>query len=184
MKRVVTYSDFMKILEYKSSTMYEYGCLMIYVKFPNWQAFTNSIDKSILYEPQNERYGIETDPHITILYGIHDNVGDRDVVNLFSDIKKTDFDLILKGIDCFKNKDYDVLKLNVKSEKLNQLNNIAKTLPHTNTFPDYKPHLTIAYLKSGYGDSFSNPNFQTKLIEIDKIVYSKPNGEKISIPLK
>jgi len=174
----------MKICEDKSGTMYEFGCLMLYVKFPNWSEFTSQIDSSFLYEPESERYGLETEPHITILYGIHKDVKDEDVLDLFSDINTKEFDLKLSGIDCFKNKDYDVLKINIKSDKLNELNTIAKSLPHTDTYPDYKPHLTIAYLKKGYGDTFSNKDFETTLVNLDKIVYSKTNGEKISIPLK
>ena len=184
MKRVLSYSDFMKICEDKSGSMYEYGCLMLYVKIPNWSEFTNQIQSSYLYEPQNERYGLETEPHITILYGIHKDVKDEDVLETFSGINEKEFDLKLVGIDCFKNKDYDVLKINVRSEKLNELNNIAKSLPHTDTYPDYKPHLTIAYLKKGFGDMYSNKDFETSAVNLDKIVYSKTNGEKISIPLQ
>ena len=77
----------------------------------------------------------------------------------------------------------NVLKMNVKSEKLNELNKLATRLPHTSTYPDYKPHLTIAYLTKGNGNKFVNSNFNLKIDTIDKIVYSKTNGEKIDIPL-
>jgi 2'-5' RNA ligase len=182
--RLKTYSQFKSILEDKSGSMYEYGCLMVYINFPQWPEILNSIDKRLLYEPNSERYGIETDPHITILYGIHSDVEDQKVIDLFSNVKKTDFDILVNGIDCFLNKDYDVLKMDVKSNKLNELNELSKTLPHTSTYPDYKPHLTIAYLLKGNGNKYINPTFKMNIDNIDKIVYSKTNGEKINIPLK
>ena len=82
-----------------------------------------------------------------------------------------------------ENKDYDVLKMNIKSEKLNELNKLASTLPHTSTYPDYKPHITVAYLTKGNGNNYVDLNFKMKINTIDKIVYSKSNGEKIDIPL-
>ena len=173
----------MSILEDKSGTMYEYGCLMLQTNFPNWSGFVGNINKDELYDPNNERYGIETEPHITILYGIHKEVDDDQVIAMFSDIKKSDFDLEVNGLDCFYNKDYDVLKMNIKSEKLNELNNLAKKLPHTSTYPDYKPHITVAYLTKGNGNNYVDLNFKMKINTIDKIVYSKTNGEKIDIPL-
>jgi len=182
--RLKTYSQFKLMLEDKSGTMYEYGCLMLYLDLPNWSKMVSDIDKRELYEPTNERYGIETEPHITILYGVHSDVTDDQVIDLFKEVRKSDFDITVNGIDCFFNKDYDVLKMDVKSNKLNELNEICKTLPHTSTYPDYKPHITIAYLLKGNGSKYMNPTFQMKMNNIDKIVYSKPNGEKIDIPIK
>ena len=183
MIRLKRYSEFMSILEDKSGTMYEYGCIMLYATFPNWDKFTGGIDKNLLFDPENERYGVETEPHITILYGIHKEVDDEQVIAMFSDIKKSDFDIEANGLDCFYNKDYDVLKMNIKSEKLNELNKLASTLPHTSAYPDYKPHITVAYLTKGNGNKFVDLNFKMKINTIDKIVYSKTNGEKIDIPL-
>jgi len=189
---IKSYKEFMSILEYKSGTMYEYGCVMLYLEIPNWKDFLETKilhGKKIeemdgdLYEPKNERYGIETDPHITILYGIHKDVSDDEVLKMFSNIKKSDFDISADGVDCFYNKDYDVLKMNVKSNKLNELNKLARKLKHTSTYPDYKPHLTIGYFLKGKSNEYVDLNFDMKIDTIDKIVYSKSNGEKIDIPL-
>ncbi len=177
------YSEFNSILEFKSGTMYEYGCLMLYVSLPNWSDLTKVINKEDLFEPDNERYGVETEPHITILYGVHSDVPDEKVLNLFKDIDDQDFDIQVIGKNCFFNKDYDVLKLDISSDKLNQLNKLGKTLPHTDTYPTYKPHMTIAYLKKGEGSKYVEETYSFKINKIDKIVYSKPNGEKIDIPL-
>jgi hypothetical protein len=179
---IKTFEKFILFLE-KDSKMYEYGCLMVYLNLPYWDQFLSKIQPEDLYQTDNDRYGLETEPHCTILYGIHSDVNDEDVFKLFDGIKKSDFDLSIDGIDCFYNKDYDVLKMNVKSEKLNELNSLAKSLPHTSHFQDYKPHLTLAYLQKGEGRKYIDPTFMMEINSIDKIVYSKPSGEKIDITL-
>ena len=168
----------------KDSKLYEYGCLMVYLKIPYWNDLLSKINSDDLFKDDTDRYGLETEPHCTILYGIHSDVSDEDILSNFSNLKKSQFDIEINGVDCFYNKDYDVLKLNVKSNMLNQLNDSAKSLPYTNTYPDYKPHITIAYLKKGKGNLYVSTTFKSNLDNfIDKIVYSKPNGEKIDIIL-
>jgi len=175
--------EFEMLIEDKSGTNYDYGCLMVYFDFPNWNNFTEKINVKDLYQASNERYGIETEPHATILYGIHNDVDDDQVIALFSDIKKSEFDLEITGMNCFFNESYDVLKLNVESNKLNELNRLAKKLPHTSEYPDYKPHITIAYLKKGSGLKYQNETMRFTINNIEKIVYSKKNGERISLPV-
>lgn len=182
-RRVKKFNEFNMISEDKSGANYEYGCLMLYVNLPNWDYLTNKIEKNDLYKPENERYGVEKEPHITILYGIHKNVDDDQVISLFADLTKSDFDISVTGIDYFYNDEFDVLKLNVESSELDKLNRLAKMLNHTSNYPTYKPHLTIAYLNKGTGNKYSEPTFRGKIDNINKIVYSKTNGEKISIPL-
>jgi len=171
------------ISEDKSGNNYEYGCLMLYVDVKNWHGISQSINHEDLYKPEETRYGIETDPHITILYGIHKDVDDYSVKELFKNLGKSNFDIKINGIDCFFNKDYDVLKFNIDSKKLHELNRLAKSLPNTNEYPEYKPHMTIAYLKKGTGQKYINENFNIGIDNIIKIVYSKPSGESINIPL-
>ena len=174
------FENFVLFLE-KDSKMYEYGCLMVYLSLPNWNDFISKIDDSDLFETDNDRYGKETEPHCTILYGIHSDVSDDEVESLFEGLDKSDFDIEIQGIDCFYNKDYDVLKMNVVSNKLNDLNTLAKSLPYTSQYQDYKPHLTLGYLQKGKGSKYTDPTFTMSIDSIDKIVYSKPNGEKIDI---
>ena len=181
--KIRNFKNFVLFLE-KDSKIYEYGCLMVYLKIPEWDRIISVIDNDDLYETDNDRYGKETEPHCTILYGIHSDVSDDKIFKMFSNLKKSDFDIEIDGIDCFYNKEYDVLKLNVKSNKLNELNDLTKSLPHTSAYPDYKPHITLAYLTKGKGSDYINPTFNINFDNtIEKIVYSKPNGEKIDIPL-
>lgn len=177
------FEKFVLFLE-KDSKMYEYGCLLVNLNIPNWGDYLSKINPKELYQSDNERYGLETEPHCTILYGLHSDIEDEKVLSLFEGLKKDDFDLMIDGIDCFYNQDYDVLKLNVRSEKLNELNELSKTLPYTSQYQDYRPHITLAYLQKGNGSKYSDPTFRTRFDKtIDRIVYSKPSGEKIDILL-
>ena len=68
--------------------------------------------------------------------------------------------------------------------KLRELNEIAKSLPHTSNFSEYKPHITLGYLLKGRGVSYINTNVTVPIVDsLEKIVYSKPDGNKIDIPL-
>lgn len=100
--------------------------------------------------------GRETDPHITLLYGLHDSDPAK-VKKLLSRIKRPiQFKLgkvsLFPGEDA--GKDYDVVKVEVHSPDLHQLNKLLKTLPHTDNWPEYKPHATIGYVKKGLGTKY------------------------------
>jgi 2'-5' RNA ligase len=175
--------NYNKFLESKSGKLYEYGCVMVYLDMPNWESITSYIDEEDLYKPENKRYGLETEPHLTVLYGLHSDVNDQDVLNVFKDVKSSDIQLDILGIDIFENKQFDVVKMNVKSETLNNLNAELRKLPHTSDYPDYKPHITIAYLLPGRGKKYIEPDYKFKFNQVKKVIYSKANGQKIEMEI-
>jgi 2'-5' RNA ligase len=161
---------------------YEYGCVMVYVDVDKneWKELQNIVDEDDIYfgEDESEGFGREMEPHITILFGIHADVPDEDVEALIKTITKPKIKLY--GVSSFKNKVFDVLKIDVKSKALHVLNTLFKTLPHTSSFPVYHPHATIAYLKKDKVDEYVNKMKNIKSINAipSKIVYSKPDGSK------
>ena len=175
-----TYQQF---LESKSGKLYRYGCVMVYLDIPNWENIVSHIDQEDLYKPEVKRFGLETDPHVTILYGLHSDVNDEDVINVFKDISSNDIVLNVDGIGIFENPEFDVIKMNVKSDTLNILNEELKKLPHTSDYPDYKPHITIAYLLPGTGKKYIESDYKYTFNQVKKIIYSKANGEKIEISI-
>lgn len=175
--------NYNKFLEAKSGKLYQYGCVMAYLNIPNWESLTSYIDEEDLYKPENKRFGLETEPHVTILYGLHSDVRDEDVLNVFKNVKSSDINFDIMGIDIFENKEFDVIKMNVKSPTLSLLNGELKKLPHTSDYPDYKPHITIAYLLPGRGRKYIQPDYKFKFNQVKKVIYSKPNGEKIEISI-
>jgi len=175
--------NYNKFLEAKSGKLYQYGCVMAYLNIPDWESLTSYIDEEDLYKPENKRFGLETEPHLTVLYGLHSDVNDEDVLNVFKGVKSSDIQLDILGIDIFENKQFDVVKMNVKSETLNHLNAELRKLPHTSDYPDYKPHITIAYLLPGMGKKYIEPDYKFKFNQVKKVIYSKANGQKIEMEI-
>jgi 2'-5' RNA ligase len=177
---------YMKILKYKmfleKSNVYNYGCVMLYLDIKDWSSITSIIDINDIYSP-DDTYGIEDEPHLTLLYGLHKEVKDEDIKKIVDTINKKDIEIVGEGIDIFENKDYDVVKISVKSDYLNELNKEFSKLPYTTDYPDYKPHITICYVKSGTGKKYIDKDFKQKF-ESDNVVYSKSNGKKITFKLK
>jgi 2'-5' RNA ligase len=92
-------------------------------------------------------------------------VSAEDVFNVYKDnIDLKPIEIKISGISLFKNPDFDVVKFDVvKSETLSKANELMKELPNTSTFPEYHPHITIAYLTKDSGEKYMLKNL--KIIE-------------------
>lgn len=147
------------------------GCIMLFFKIPKWNKIINKIKKDDLYDV--EGYGLENEPHVTILYGINNNVSEKEVLNYLNTLSTPNININLTSISCFNNEEYDVVKFNVESDELNGLNKkISNKFDYENNYPDYKPHMTIAYVKSGKGNKYE--------FEFDKPISIKGNYFKYS----
>ena len=164
---------FSKLINEKNSFKYEYGCVMLDLNVKNWnKIITDIIDKDDIYD--EEGYGLETEPHITLLFGYGDDVQDKDIKEICEKyIKPT---IILSKISIFENDDFDVVKFDIENDLVIQINKDLSILPHTSTFPDYQPHATISYIKKGKGKKYIQELKENIKIESDKIIYSKPTG--------
>lgn len=185
-KWIMTFEQFMEVYgnpinekkEKDTEKKYPYGCAMLYFNFPEMKTFHEKIDSEDLAGE-----GLETEPHVTILYGLHsDEIKDDDVIHI---CMKGVSSVLLHNVSCFENKEYDVLKFDVRSDFLHDTNEKLSKLPHTTDFPNYHPHCTIAYLKSGKGKKYME-QFSDRSFEVfpSKIVYSKPDGSKIQSGFK
>lgn len=164
--------------EFNESSSYDYGCVMVETPFTNWNEITDMISKEDLYiKEDDDTYGIQKKPHVTLLYGLHSNVKPEDIEPLIKDIKG--LTIKVNGIDIFENDDFDVVKFNViNNSKLNETFKKLSKLPNSNTFSEYKPHITIAYVKKGLGKKYINSDYNLTF-NVDKVVYSMSNGENI-----
>jgi tRNA nucleotidyltransferase/poly(A) polymerase len=150
----------------------EYGCLMLFFNIPKWNKITSVILPEDLYEKDGE-YGIEKEPHLSILYGFHDEVTAEDAFNLFKEnMPIKPIDIHINGISIFKNPEFDVVKFDVDSPELTRLNGIMRQLPNTSKFPDYHAHITIAYVKSGEGEKYIKPFEKERTLRGDELVFT------------
>ena len=174
----------MKIKRYiqfinESINGYKYGCVMVEIPVSNWDEITSSINTEDVYEePGDDTHGIQQNPHLTILYGLHEEVTDEMVKSIFDNFN-SDINIEVDGIDIFENEKYDVVKFNVRSDgSLLELHNKLSEFPNSNQFPDYKPHITIAYVNKGTGKKYVKPDYKYEVKNVTNIVYSKPDGTK------
>ena len=127
--------------------------------------------------------GRETEPHITVKYGLHGNDAEA-VRSLLAD--EPPVRVKLGKVSLFENDDADVVKIEVDSPDLHRLNKkIADALPVTDTHPDYKPHVTIAYVKPGMGKKYveSLNGLQGKEITLNALTFSGKDRTTTEIPL-
>jgi 2'-5' RNA ligase len=173
----------------KPKRQYDYGCVMVGLELDTktWEKIQDMIDEEDIYHGEKGEeggYARELDPHVTILFGVHSDVPDKDVEDLIDEIKKPK--LKLQKISSFNNELFDVLKFDVESEDLHKLNAKFKELPHTTSYPNYHPHATICYLKKGSIDKYLDKmkDIEPITVEPNEILYSKPDGTKKKYGIK
>jgi 2'-5' RNA ligase len=169
---------FSNITEGKNPKANDYGCVMIYFKpNDNFTKLLEEINDEDVYTDENDGYGL-TPPkefHVTLLYGLHEDVQDKEVEEVVKGIKSPKIEHN-KTTSLFEN-EYDVLKIDIKPTGLVKYNTLLKKLPHTSTFPDYHPHMTLGYIKKGKGKDYVK-KIDNLNIEASHIIYSKTDGTK------
>lgn len=167
MKIIKNYKQF--ILEKKT---YDYGCIMFNAPVKNWNKVLSEIDSDDVYNSPN--HGLENNPHITVLYGLHKNIDTNELFDYLKQIKP--ITVKINGIGLFENKNYDVVKYNVlNNSDLNKVRKEIVKFPHTTDYSNYIPHITIAYVNSGTGKKYTNDNVSFDLT-LNEIVYSTSDG--------
>lgn len=125
------------------------------------------------------------EPHLTLLYG-YGNISKRVLVNNLLEYKPKVFPIEIYDVDIFRN-ECDVLVLKCRSDELFKLRRHLEKVPHTKTFKDYKPHITIAYLKPGFGKIYK-PIIKSKLkkgfFNVEYIYYMDLNNNTMRYKLK
>jgi len=128
-------------------------------------------------------FGREDDIHVTVKYGLH--TSDVEKVRKVLE-KEKPVEVTLGKISLFKSDDYEVVKIDVDSPGLHTLNKrISEDLKCTDTYPVYKPHVTIAYVKSGEGKAMEGECSLTgKSFIADEVVFSSKDGKRVAIKLR
>ena len=167
---------------YENKKKHEYGCAMLYIKMPFLQVLHEIIDEQDLYiENDTNSHGLEDEPHITLLYGLHDSNSASEILEMCYDFLFSVKELDLFNVSSFDNDKFDVLKFDVKgAQNLHIVNKELVKFPHTNKFPEYHPHCTIAYLKPRKAKKYIKLLSRIQVnVEVEKLVYSNSDGQKI-----
>jgi 2'-5' RNA ligase len=135
-----------------------------------------------------EEKGKEDEPHVTILYGIKDALnGIKAIQTAQPKIAKLipTISCTIKALTAFENPEGDVLKLDIDSKQMTALNTYLKSITeYTSTYPDYHPHLTIAYLKAGTAKKYTgDKRFDGRTFEVNEFLFCRKGGEKTPIKL-
>jgi len=123
----------------------EHACAMFNVENIDLDRYKQHIDREDVVKR-------ESWSHITLFYPLH-NTHDLEPVkdSLFSPEVK------LVSISSFELEDKDVLMLEVESEDLHMMHDMINgSIDHPEkSFPDYKPHITLCYVKKGASEKYT-----------------------------
>ena len=147
-----------------------YNCIMVgYGPIEKIEKIQESID-------ENDILQLEKEPHITLLYGLYENVTWDDVKKYLSPLEE--YKTMLYNISLFENDEFDVLKMDINSDKMIKTNKLLRdNLPHDDLHPEYHPHMTIAYLKAGTGKKYEK-NMLDRIIGITPTEFLYSYGNK------
>ena len=108
----------------------------------------NIPDEDLYIDPEDGGMGREDEIHVTLLFGLKTPAPTPVLRKIIESTPQ--FQIELGAVSLFESEDYDVVKLDVVSPELHALNaRIARAVPNEQTFPKYRPHITIAYTKPG-----------------------------------
>lgn len=120
--------------------------------------------------------GRETDPHLTILYGLEDENPDA-VHRLVHDFGPVTFTLGKTIV--FRTEGADVVVIEATGDGLKALRQRVAALRHTDNYPEYKPHVTVAYVKPGEGAKYAGRADVDGLeVTVNTLTFSDKDGNK------
>ena len=149
--------------------------------------FIQNIPNECVYEEVGENYGKEANPHVTVMYGLSP-IEETRVKELLNKVPKK-IVAELGKISKFSNADtpYDVLKIEVKSPHLNKIHEmIRKNFENNYKWPQYNPHVTLAYVKKGTCNEYvGNKTFEGMKVMFETFMYSNGIRElNHAVPMK
>lgn len=170
----------------KSLGPHKYGCLMavlpdeIVGKLLRWNR--ENIPNSYL-----DLGGREYSPHITVLYGFRDSsIVTVEALRAWARTVRP-FVVTLDSVSLFPgNEDGDVLKIDVQSVELHAMHrDLLGRFPCENKYPDYKPHVTLAYVRPRHAGALARNGcpLLPLTFEVRDVEWSGADGTRLRIPL-
>lgn len=150
---------------------------------PERELFIQQDNEGEIIHGNGWNYGVEDDPHITILWGIHT----KNVKQIEKALEGHKGGTVRLGqVGMFATDEYDVLKVNLISQSLHRLNKALQSgVKFTTSHPDYHPHLTLAYLKCGNGEKYiKDRRFQKLKFDFNEVVFEDYEDKSTTLKLE
>lgn len=149
----------------------------------NFINLQREIDKNDVFDhhPFQSKFenGLELKPHITLIYGLEHEHDFDEISKIIKNEPPIKLEIGL--IKSFRNesKPYDVLVIEIISEDLNRIHWMIRNKFDTqNDFPNYKAHMTLAYIKKGTcKDLEGRSDWTGKEYSCSNLVFSNAGGE-------
>lgn len=164
-----------------------YSTLQLNIENPHYDIIDYYIKgiidtRDLLYSRDLPQYGNDINPfHITIKNGIHTKHTDE-ISNIIQDIEIIQVEIGKTSI--FSNGEYDILKFDIYSEDLININKIIRNnISCTDMYLTYNPHITLAYLKEGKGNKYKDDNVLHGLkLSFNKMFFYGYDKRRVVIP--
>lgn len=130
--------------------------------------------------------GIDYESHVTVLYGFPPEVSLEHIGEFFGPENLGKIPVRLGKISRFENQEHDVLKVEVHSPRLTELNDkLAKTFNIVSDYASYVPHCTLAYLRRGACKELDgHGKFDGWVVPVTHLVYSTGSStQKTEFPV-
>jgi GNAT superfamily N-acetyltransferase/2'-5' RNA ligase len=151
---------------------------------PLMELFKSIQDKISEEDTYEEEGGKEDEVHVTLLYGLTDENDLPEAKKMLSLMEP--FEMEFGEISSFRNEDkpFDVLIIEMKGEGLHECNRLLKMLTYENSYPDYKPHMTLAYVQKGVGkDLEGSCELTGKKALVTKAEWSHKDHSRVAMPI-
>lgn len=141
--------------------MDKYGFLMLDFTTPEFiRRLQGILPEDELYMPENPEhnwsYGIEGETHVTLAPCLDNDADLNRLKELLLPIGE--YNVMLGDVSMFDCDEYDVLKCGVVCDELYETNKrIASEFEIHSQYKEYKPHVTIAYMKKGCAKKYLEP---------------------------
>lgn len=159
---------------------HSYGCVML--ELPEQLADMVTQLGSEIPDEWIGAGGRETWPHLTILYGL----AGCTLEEVIEKVRRFDAPLVtFREVSTFpEGKDGLPLKIDIESQQAGSMNQALRAaLPHTVSFAEYRPHVTIAYVREGF-DAQPVTNLTGRSCRLTTAVVSMPGKPKAYVPLR